>query len=358
MGEEALFLGQVVDDRFALHEPIGEGGFSFVFRATDLRSGKPVAVKVLRVNIRTAAPGAESEFENEARLLHQLAGAANVVNLHAAQSEATLLVSPTGSDVQVPLSYLYFAMEWMEDGDLAQLLPLRDHLSWTARIAIFRDVVKGVQQMHRKHIYHRDLKATNVLLRAERSTTFVAKVSDLGRSRNARQPKGAPDGAYMFGRGDGNHRPPECVFGVGGTAESDFLRGDLYLLGSLLFELATGNPLTRTAMLRPWVQLAPPEGSMDPLTLYLWNIPQIRALFHDVLADFDDTLPKCLRPRGGKLIRQLCDADPPMREPRVRHKKVAGPGLDWLINELDVLSRILKHQSGGPTVQKRRRASA
>lgn len=342
MADADLFEHHVVNGRYQIDGVLGEGFFSMVFAARDVTTGQPVAIKILKFS-RKGFGNAEVEFQNESVLLQRLSGSTNVVALLGPHDDATVDVLRAGSSTSVSLPYVYFVLELMEGGSLAGLLPVRSHLSWVARLDIFRDVVKGVQQMHRRHIYHRDLKASNVLLRPERAT-FIAKVNDLGRSRDMRDPQVASDAEYLFGRGDINHRPPECVFDAGGTTERDFYRGDLYLLGSVLYELASGSPFTVTAFTRPLVRLAPPEGSLDPVRVYEWNIPQVRALYNDVFEEFDEELPPSIRRRGGRLLRQLCDADPTRREHRTKrgHVKLR---LNWLLNEIDILTRIITHST-------------
>jgi serine/threonine protein kinase len=342
MADASLFDNHVVSGRFQIDGVLDEGFFSNVFAARDVTTGKPVAVKILKFS-RKGFGNAEVEFQNESALLQRLSGSTNVVALISPYDDATVDVFPAGSSTPVSLPYVYFVLELMEGRSLAELLPVRGELSWVARLDIFRDVVKGVQQMHRQHIYHRDLKASNVLLRPDRAT-FIAKVSDLGRSRDVRDPQVAPDAEYLFGRGDINHRPPECQLGAGGTSEHDFYRGDLYLLGSVLYELASGSPLTVTAFTRPLVRLAPPEGSLDPVRVYEWNIPQVRALYNDVFEEFDEELPPSIRRRCGRLLRQLCDADPTRRAHRTKRDRVER-NLDWLLNEIDILTRIITNST-------------
>lgn len=341
-----LFIGEIIDGRHRIEELVGAGHFSFVFRAADLTTNDLVAVKVLRFTRQGAET--EAEFKNEAVLLQKLATASNLVTLLGDPHNEASVVIRGSATVQVPLPYLYFLIEWMDGGDLARLLPIRDRLSWSARLHLFRDVIKGVHQMHLKGIYHRDLKCSNVLLKLTRGGNAVAKVGDLGRSRDIREAQEAPDGAYRIGRGDQRHRPPECVLGAGGTGQRDFLRGDLYLVGSVMYELATGDSLTGVATARPWVQLRAPEGGMSPVDQYRWNIPQIRAQYNDVFAECEALLPRSIRSRAGRLLRQLCDADPAVREGKRRSEKGMRPeGLKWLLDEVDKLIRIIEHQGSG-----------
>ena len=113
-----------------------------------------------------------------------------------------------GNAAALPLSVSFHVMD-LADGALSELLPLRHEVGWGDKLRIFRDVVSGIHQMHGQRIVHRDLEASNVLLFDTATRTPVAKVSDLGRSRDLTQPPRFAVDSYAAGRGDRSHAPPE-----------------------------------------------------------------------------------------------------------------------------------------------------
>jgi hypothetical protein len=71
-------------------------------------------------------------------------------------------------------------------------------------------------------------------------------------SRDTRKPARVAAGNYDFGRGDLRFAPPELLWGLGESDDFELMaRGDLYLLGSLWFEVATGVGLTSLALGNP-----------------------------------------------------------------------------------------------------------
>ena len=138
--------------RLGSHEiaaKLGEGGMGEVYRATDTRLRRSVAIKVLPTAF-TADHDRLARFEREAQLLASL-NHPNIAHVYGFES-ATL---PDGS------SGYFIAMELVEGEDLAERLK-RGPIALDEAMAIARQIAEAFEEAHERGIIHRDLKPANV----------------------------------------------------------------------------------------------------------------------------------------------------------------------------------------------------
>lgn len=335
------YLGQVLDGRYRLDAHLGTGNFSYVFQAFDLQSGSEVALKMLLPSAATSVE-AVIEFDTEARLLRILGACANVTNL-TDSGRSNLTVEING--VPTSIAVLFHVME-LADGALNDLLPRRHELPWTEKMRLFRDVVAGTHQMHTKMIAHRDLKSSNVLLFDDAAAPrVVARVADLGRSCDLAQAPRFPTDSYFTGRGDLAFAPPEYLWGVGETSGTALRRADIYLLGSVLFELATAQGMTGAALPHGWDDLhgLSTMTETERAAAFPAAVRSMRRHYDTALGLMADELPPVIRHYGVQLVRQLCNPDPTRREHRYRaERKNPTWGLQWLIRRVDIMTKNLE----------------
>src|SRR5688500_2829851 len=137
---------------------LGAGGMGEVYRATDSRLGREVALKVLRAELTKDADGL-SRFEREARLLAGLQHS-NIAVIHGIEEEDGVralvmeLVEGHSLDVRIRQGAL----------PLEEILPLA------------RQVADALEYAHERGIVHRDLKPANVMVTPEGQ----AKILDFG----------------------------------------------------------------------------------------------------------------------------------------------------------------------------------
>lgn len=332
-------VGQSLGD-YRVEAYLDGGQFGDVYRATHEPSGTAVALKVLDPN---ASVEQIREFDNEAELLVKLSGATAVVNLLDTQSAPYTLIPP-GPGIPFHLTLRFHVLELAQD-NLATVVALRAAVPWSDRLALFRGVVLGAHQMHLKNIAHRDLKSSNCLLYQRRFNVLEAKVADLGRSRDLTQPSLASAHLYAMPRGDPAFAPPELIWGLGTDTPEQHLRSDLYLLGSILFELATGQGITAMVLL-PRLSIFFSDLAMPPpirAARFSGRLLEIRSWYESEYSLLYSELPPCLRHPTVELLRQLCDPDPVRRLPRVARGRRASvpPGLLWLIARVDILRKLL-----------------
>ncbi|WP_165404169.1 serine/threonine-protein kinase [Egicoccus halophilus] len=205
--------GSLIGERWRIEELIARGGAGTVWRATDLRLQRPVAVKLLRTDLLDDGL-AMRRFRREAELL------ASVEHEHVMR----LL------DVHVRGHQLCLIAEHVGGMSLRSLMARHAPFSPDVVAALGVQLGTGVAAIHAQGIVHRDLKPRNVVL-TERGTL---KIVDFGTARHlageltpatAGQVAGSP--AYLA---------PEQVEGRLGDQ-----RTDLYALGLILWEAAAGR---------------------------------------------------------------------------------------------------------------------
>ena len=340
VGPADAYLTQTLAGRYRLIRHLADGNFSHVFRAIDQRSSALVAVKMLQPSA-AVHPESTVEFKHEGELLERLARGSNVVGL-LDSGNTQITVEINGQSV--PLSVSFHVME-LADGALSELLPLYDELDWRRRLHIFRDVVVGAHQMHLQRIMHRDLKASNVLLFDTETARVVAKVSDLGRSRDLRLPPRFDVDAYAAGRGDMSHAPPEHLWHLGLTDDMALRQADIYLAGSVLFELGTGVGITSLTF-TDWLAHSHAAASMNPQdreTAFRAAGRLMAAAYEDALGVLADESPKVIRHLVVDLVRQMCHPNPARRERRFRvERKNPVWGLQWVIRRVDIIIKSLE----------------
>ena len=354
-GVADAYLDQTLAGRYRLISHLDDGGFSHVFKTADQRSGALVAVKVLRPDA-AVHPESAVEFDHEGELLEALGKSRNVVGLLDSGSST---ISVRVNDAPLPLLVSFHVME-LADAALSELLPLRHEVDWVDKLWLFRDVVAGVHQMHVKGIVHRDLKASNVLLFDTRTRRPTAKVSDLGRSRElSRPPRFAVD-AYPAGRGDRSHAPPEHLWHLGSTDDAALRRADVYLLGSVLYEIATGQSIT--SMTLPYwgshIRVGGNLNSQDREAGFRAAARHMAETHEAALGLLADETPAEIRRLVVDLVRQMCHPAPVRRERRFRaERNTPAWGLLWAIRRVDIIIKNLEHNRAvKATAIRRRRA--
>ncbi|HKH43526.1 MAG TPA: protein kinase [Thermoanaerobaculia bacterium] len=199
-------------ESYRLGERLGSGGMAVVYRAEDLRLGRPVALKFLAPEL-SRDPVAKQRFLREARAASAL-DHPNLCTIHE--------VGET-EDGQIFLAMPCYEGETLRDRIRRGLLTLDDAVEIAAQVA------QGLGKAHRNGIVHRDIKPANLMI----TTDGVVKVLDFGLAKLAgttgvaRKETGGGTLAYMS---------PEQTRGddVDG-------RADLWSLGVVLYEMLSGQ---------------------------------------------------------------------------------------------------------------------
>jgi serine/threonine protein kinase/cytochrome c-type biogenesis protein CcmH/NrfG len=208
--------------RYRLLAKIGEGGMGVVWKAKDTSLDREVAIKLLPDEL-SQDPERLARLESEARIVAAL-NHPNIVTLHS---------------IEEAEGRRFLTLELVAGQPLAELIPSRG-LALPEFVRIARAVVEAVGAAHRLGITHRDLKPRNIMVGRD-----SVKVLDFGLAQSPKAPAHAPDASDLPTRtqvGDERvvgtlaYMSPECVEGLPVDA-----RSDLFSLGSVLYEMATGR---------------------------------------------------------------------------------------------------------------------
>ncbi|MDX6198979.1 MAG: eukaryotic-like serine/threonine-protein kinase [Actinomycetota bacterium] len=201
--------------RYSLGETIGIGGMAEVFRGTDVRLGRDVAVKVLRADL-ARDPAFQARFRREAQ--------------SAASLNAPCIVSvyDTGEENGVP----YIVMEYVEGRTLRDILQTEGRLLPQRALEVAADICAALDVAHGAGIVHRDIKPANVML----TPRGEVKVMDFGIARAVADTSSTMTQTAAV-IGTAAYLSPEQARG-----EHVDARSDIYSTGCLLYELVTGTP--------------------------------------------------------------------------------------------------------------------
>ncbi len=204
--------------------PLGVGGMGEVYRARDGRLGREIALKVLPTDV-AGDTDRRSRFEQEARAASALAHP-NIITVY---------------DVGESDSMVWIAMELVEGRTVRDLLA-SGPLPARRALEIGTQVAEGLAAAHAAGIVHRDLKPENLIL----SRDGYVKILDFGLAKLGERGIATAEGPTVSAGAPGTE--PGTVMGTVGYMSPeqaagqplDF-RSDQFSLGSILYEMATGQ---------------------------------------------------------------------------------------------------------------------
>ena len=218
-----LEAGTIINDRYKIVGPIGEGGMGAVYEAEHTGVGRRVAIKVL---LPEFARNAEvvGRFEREARAAAAI-GHDNIID-----------VLDVGTHDGAP----FMVMEILKGESLATRIERAGALSPESAAYVMAQVISALGAAHAAGIIHRDLKPDNVYLVTKAGVRDFVKLLDFGISKFKDDGKGpAGSGKTQTGAlmGTPVYMSPEQA-----TAKRDIdHRADLYSAGVMLFEMVTAQ---------------------------------------------------------------------------------------------------------------------
>jgi serine/threonine-protein kinase len=222
---------------YRLGDKLGAGAMGAVYRARQISTGRPAAVKVLRPHLAKNRLFLQ-RFLREAQVMARLSHP-NIIRCYA-----------TGKQC----GRYYLAMELVEGASLGDWLYRLGRLSVGDAVHVALAVARGLQHAHQNGLVHRDVKPDNILLTREGEI----KLADLGLAKGVLEEDVS---ATQTGQGAGTpvYMAPEQAR----NARDVDPRSDLYALGCVLYQMLTGQfPFRAGSSLE--VILAKIEGQYSP----------------------------------------------------------------------------------------------
>lgn len=204
--------GQLLDDRFFIHEMISRSGMATIYRATDRQTKQMVAVKVPYMQFESD-PGFFSRFLREEEIGLKLQHP-NILKFILVEKK----------------SRPYIVTEYLRGYTLAHLLnsirpmPVSDALKLTSHIC------DALAYLHGMGVVHRDLKPQNIMMCYD----GTIRLMDFGIARS--EGRRITYTGFTPALGTPDYMAPEQVKGKRGDA-----RTDIYSLGAMLYEMLTGH---------------------------------------------------------------------------------------------------------------------
>jgi len=200
-------------DHYLIDSVAARSGMASIFRATDLRSGRPVAIKVPHPEMEQD-PTFLARFEREAAIGGDLdhPGVMKVFN-------------------EEDRSHLYMVMEWVEGRELRKVIRENGKLPADRAVGIAIGICNALDYTHSCGVVHRDLKPENIMVDDEDRTKLI----DFGIAGREGAKK-LTFGSLSQIMGTPDYISPEQVNGKPGDA-----RSDVYAVGVLLYEMLTGK---------------------------------------------------------------------------------------------------------------------
>jgi eukaryotic-like serine/threonine-protein kinase len=216
---------------YEIGPPLGAGGMGEVYRATDTKLGRQVAIKVLP-DLLVADPDRAARFEREARLLASL-NHPHIAAIHGLEEAG---------------DRKFLVMELVPGDTLAERIA-RGAMPLDEALPVARQIAEALEAAHEKDIIHRDLKPANIKVTADGHVKVLdfglAKALDAGTGLQAGRSAGlshsptlslaATNAGVILGTAA--YMSPEQA-----KAQTVDRRSDLFAFGAVLYEMLAGTP--------------------------------------------------------------------------------------------------------------------
>jgi len=201
-------------DHYRLDATVARSGMSTLYKATDLKNGRRVAIKVPHAELE-ADPVLAERFKREQEIGQELDHPGVVKTFDGEER-----------------SRVYMVIEWVEGRLLRAILNEERRMSIDRAVNLTLAICDALDYMHKHGVVHRDLKPENIMVDAEDRIKLI----DFGiaMKEDARRLTFTDMTATL---GTPDYISPEQVKGQRGDQ-----RSDIYSLGAMLYEMLTGEP--------------------------------------------------------------------------------------------------------------------
>jgi hypothetical protein len=241
--------GQIIGGRYSIGPVIGEGGMGVVYAATHIALGAPVAVKVIRSELRDD-PEFVQRFLNEAR------AAALLKDEHIAR------VHDVG---QLDSGEPYLVMERLDGIELEAFMQQSGPLCESEAVDLVLQVCQGLAEAHAAALVHRDIKPANLFLSRQADRRYTLKILDFGISKHLLQRSAERLTDPGKSLGSPWYMSPEQMTDPSRVDQ----RSDIWSVGVLLFELMTkrhpfDGTLVAEVCSKVLTHAPPPLSALEP----------------------------------------------------------------------------------------------
>ena len=227
-------------DAYRIEAPIARSGMASIYRATDLRDNRTVALKIPHPDLE-ADPILFDRFQRESGIGEKL-NHPNVMRVFGGEAR----------------SRVYMVMEWCEGRLLREILD-EGRIPQERAIQIAIDVLDALEYIHDNGVVHRDLKPENIMV----DDGGNIKLIDFGIASDSAARR-LTYANFTAAIGTPNYISPEQVKGKRGDG-----RSDIYSMGVILYEMLTGKlpfngPSPLAAMNERLINHPTPPSVADP----------------------------------------------------------------------------------------------
>ena len=238
-------LNTALAGRYRIERHLGEGGMATVYLCDDLKHDRKVALKLLKPEL-AAVLGAE-------RFVQEIKTTAALQHPHILP-----LFDSGAAD-----GFLFYVMPFIDGETLRAKLDRETQLGVDDAVRIAREIADALHYAHEHGIVHRDVKPENILLHGGH-----AMVADFGIALAVSAAAGGRMTETGLSLGTPHYMSPEQA-----TAEKEIsARSDVYSLGSVLYEMLTGNPPYTGANAQQIIMKIITEPA-EPVTKYRKSVP-------------------------------------------------------------------------------------
>src|ERR687894_749903 len=252
----------------------GRGGMGVVYKATQTRLNRTVALKLISADLAEDDSFRE-RFEHESQIAAQIEHP-HVIPLYEAGEEE---------------GQLYITMRYVEGTDLRAMIEREGALQPTVAADVLAQVCGALDAAHQRGLVHRDIKPANVLI-AGTSEEPHAYLTDFGLTKQAATSSGMTKTGMFVGTLD--YIAPEQL--QGGPVDA---RADVYALGCMLYQMLTGRvPYVRdTEPAKMFAHMSEPPPSLREVA------PHVPVAFDEVVTRAMAKSPDDRYPSAGDLAR-------------------------------------------------------